>query len=150
MKRESLYLETSVISAYYDNRDPNKLEFTRIFWDKLNQYEPYISRVVQVELEAIGDIVLRSKVMDLIKDFVVLEISDREEFLSAEYIKEGVIPKRYENDALQIAVASTNAMDYLVSWNLAHIVKVKTRRMVNLINLKFGFKPIEIITPSEL
>jgi predicted nucleic acid-binding protein len=150
LKRESLYLETSVISAYYDERDQTKLEYTRRFWNKLSQYEVIISTVVQDELEAIGREALRRKIMDLIKDFGLLEIGEEEEFLSNEYIKEGVIPEKYENDALQIAVATTNAVDFLVSWNLGHIVKVKTRRMVNLINLKHGYKAIEIITPSEL
>lgn len=93
---------------------------------------------------------MRRKVFDLIKDFIPLEITEEEEFLSNEYIKEGVIPERYKNDAWQIAVASTNAIDYLVSWNFQHIVKVKTKRMVNLINLKYGYKTIEIITPAEL
>ena len=91
-----------------------------------------------------------SKIMDFIKDFRLLEIGEEEEFLSNEYIEEEVIPKKYEDDALHIAVATTNAVDFLVSWNLGHIVKVKTRRMVNLINLKHGYKAIEIITPSEL
>lgn len=150
MKRESLYLETSVISAYYDERDPTKLEYTRRFWNKLGQYEVIISTVVQAELEAIRREALRRKIMDLIKDFRLLEIGEEEEFLSNEYIEEEVIPKKYEDDALHIAVATTNAVDFLVSWNLEHIVKVKTRRMVNLINLKHGYKAIEIITPSEL
>ena len=150
MKRESLYLETSVISAYYDERDQTKLEYTRRFWNKLGQYEVIISTVVQAELEAIRREALRRKIMDLIKDFRLLEIGEEEEFLSNEYIEEEVIPKKYEDDALHIAVATTNAVDFLVSWNLEHIVKVKTRRMVNLINLKHGYKAIEIITPSEL
>lgn len=150
MKKESLYLETSVVSAYYDEREPHKLDHTRDFWMKLNQYEVYTSKVAQTELAAIQDDTLRLKIFDLIKDFAMLETTGKEDFLSNEYIKEGVIPQRYKNDALQIAVASTNAIDYLVSWNFQHIVKVKTRRMVNLINLKHGHKTIEIITPAEL
>jgi len=150
LKKESLYLDTSVMSAYYDEREPLKLELTRNFWKRLSEYEPYISRIVQRELEAIENNELRVKVLDLIKDFIITEVTEEEELLSDEYIKAGVIPKKYENDALQIAIGSTNAIDYFVSWNFKHIVKVKTRRMVNLINLRYGYKPIEIITPSEL
>ena len=41
-------------------------------------------------------------------------------------------------------------MDFLVSWNFRHMVKVKTKQMVNLINLQNGYKTIEIIAPPEL
>ena len=150
MKKESLYLETSVISAYFDERDPNRLEFTRVLWKKLHNYVVTVSKIVLSELAAIGDDDLRSKALGLTKGFAKLNIGPEEEFLGDEYIKEGVIPARYRNDVLQIAVASTNVIDFMVSWNLEHIVKVKTRRMVNLINAKYGYKPIEIVTPSEL
>lgn len=88
--------------------------------------------------------------MVLIEGFNLLEITEEEEFLCNEYLKEGVIPRKYENDALQIALASVYSIDYLVSWNFEHMVKVKTRRMVNLINQKYGYKSIEIIAPFEL
>jgi hypothetical protein len=117
---------------------------------RLTQYEVYISKVVQTELKAIKDDALRGKALDLIKEFPLLEETAGDDILSGEYIIEGVIPRRYENDARQIAIASANGVDYLVSWNFEHIVKVKTRRMVSLINLRHGYKPIEIITPSEL
>ncbi len=150
MRKESLYLETSVISAYHDERERFKLEATRAFWKRLDKYDVNISSIVLTELAAIRDPVLRANILGLVEHLNVLEIGEEEEILSDEYVKEGVIPRKYRNDALQIAVASTNALDYLVSWNLEHIVKVKTRRMVDLINLKCGYKPIEIITPSEL
>jgi hypothetical protein len=37
-----------------------------------------------------------------------------------------------------------------VSWNFEHLVKVKTRKTVNLINILEGYKEIEIISPQEL
>ncbi len=86
-----------------------------------------------------------------VSDFKILEDRIRRRGgISEEYIKEGVFSRRFENDARQIAAASTNTIEYFVSWNFRHIVKVKTRRMVNLINLKHGYKMLEIITPSEL
>jgi len=150
LKKESLYLETSVISAYFDERELFKLESTRAYWRRLTQYDVCISKVVLTELEAIKDAAMRGKALDLVKDYPLLEETEGDGILSLEYISEGVIPRRYENDARQIAIASVNGVDYLVSWNFEHIVKVKTRRMVSLINLKHGYKPIEIVTPSEL
>jgi hypothetical protein len=49
-----------------------------------------------------------------------------------------------------VAIASYYKAPYLVSWNFTHLVKVKTRRMVNSINTLEGFGVIEIISPQEL
>ena len=76
LKKETLYLDTSVISAYYDEREPLKLESTRTFWRKLNQYEVYISHIVQNELRAIEKDDVRDKVFALTKGFILLEITE--------------------------------------------------------------------------
>jgi len=40
-------------------------------------------------------------------------------------------------------------MDCLLSWNYEHLVKVKTRRIVSMVNTSFGYPYIEIVTPAE-
>lgn len=53
-------------------------------------------------------------------------------------------------DSLHVATASYFGISYLVSWNYEHLVKVKTRRLVNLVNTLEGFREIETISPLEL
>ena len=66
------------------------------------------------------------------------------------YVSGGIIPERFLNDALHIAIASVNGIDTVVSWNLEHIVKIKTMIGVNKINLDRGYKQIFIVTPEEV
>jgi len=40
--------------------------------------------------------------------------------------------------------------DVLVSWNLAHIVKFKTKKMVRVINEELGYPVPEIVRPDEV
>ena len=40
--------------------------------------------------------------------------------------------------------------EYFASWNFKHLVKVGTRREVNLVNALEGYEQIEIIVPPEL
>jgi hypothetical protein len=54
------------------------------------------------------------------------------------------------DDARHVAIATFYEIAYLVSWNFEHLVKVKTRRMVNSINILEGFREIEIVSPQEL
>ena len=70
--------------------------------------------------------------------------------LAEEYIKRGVIPARYRPDAEHIAVASVSDFNVLTSWNLTHIVKLKTKRMVRIINEELSYPVPEIVRPDEV
>jgi hypothetical protein len=70
--------------------------------------------------------------------------------LASEYVKRGVIPARYHPDAEHIAVASVFGFDVLTSWNLSHIVRLKTKRLVRIINEEFSYPVPEIVRPDEI
>jgi predicted nucleic acid-binding protein len=56
MKKESLYLDTSVLSAYYDKRAKERQDATIKFWkDVLPNYKVYISEITVEELENTKD-----------------------------------------------------------------------------------------------
>ncbi|MCX5804789.1 MAG: hypothetical protein NT010_01800 [Proteobacteria bacterium] len=62
-----------------------------------------------------------------------------------------IIPEAFtENKIDWEKLQASLKVPYLVSWNFTHLVKVKTRRMVNSINALAGFGVIEIISPQEL
>lgn len=150
MRKPSIYIDTSVVSAYLDEKVPDRWRLTKEFWDDLFLYEVYTSVITLREVEANKSAAIKKKMKDLMEDFEVLELTQEVLDLAKKYIEEGIIPQKFENDALHIAIASVNRVEYLLSWNFKHIVKVKTRRMVNLVNLSLGFSEIELISPPEL
>ncbi len=146
---ESVYLDTSVISARFDIRLLPRLEETKKFFDKLTQTTIFISPVVVQELKLISDDGLRNKVLTFIKPFYTLRLSDEVEMLAEDYIEESIIPPKYLSDALHLAFASVNNINVLVSWNFEHLVKRKTKLLVNYVNALKGYKPIEIVSPLD-
>lgn len=48
------------------------------------------------------------------------------------------IPEQARVDAYHLAIATWHGMDYLVSWNCAHIVAARVRRVVQRINADRG------------
>ena len=66
------------------------------------------------------------------------------------YITEGALTNKSYNDALHIALATLNNADVLASWNFKHIVNLDRIRLYNSINLRFGYRLIEIRTPREI
>ena len=53
-------------------------------------------------------------------------------------------------DAVHVAIAVIYKIGILASWNYRHLVKLKTKREVNAINLMNGYNTIEIVDPSML
>ena len=60
------------------------------------------------------------------------------------YVQEGALTIKSFNDALHIALATLNNADVLASWNFKHIVNLNRIRLYNSINLKLGYRMIEI------
>jgi hypothetical protein len=80
----------------------------------------------------------------------LLELNPETIDLAEKYLDEGIIPRKYRDDALHIAVAVVSDLDVVVSWNFEHIVKLKTRMEVNGVNKMLGYKEIEICSPEEV
>lgn len=77
-------------------------------------------------------------------------ITDEVINLAERYINEGALTTKSYNDALHIALATINNSDVLASWNFKHIVNLNRIRLYNSINLKLGYRMIEIRTPREI
>ncbi len=151
MKKETLYLDTSVISAYYDKRTKDRQEATIRFWKEiLPNYQVYISEITVEELGDTKDEILRRNLNKLIQHLKVLKINPKIRELAKNYIERKVFSERYMDDALHVAVASFYEISYLASWNFEHLVKVRTRRLVKLVNMLEGFREVEIVSPPEL
>ena len=150
MKKLTIYLDTSVFSAYFDERMPSRMNLTQDFWKYTTDYDKYISNVVLEELDGITDNILKEKVLQLTEGFEILQMNDEVKNVAREYLKTGIIPEKEINDALHLAIVTVNQIDILLSWNFKHLVKRKTRILVNLLNSKMGYKNIDLLAPPEL
>lgn len=153
MKKTSLYFDSSIFNFSIADDVPHEREITlRLLEEaRCGQYEVFISEVVIREIDKAPQ-KEKMKLRDALQKLNPEELSVTEEVqnLADKYINEGVIPAKYRNDALHIAVASVHGTDVIVSWNFEHIVKFKTKREVVGINLLSGYKGIEIYSPLEV
>ena len=144
-----LYLDTSVIGGYFDD------EFSK--WSKLiinsiieGKHYLVISDLTVTEINDAPDRV--KSILGQIPDKYVKRIytNDETEKLAKLYIKEKTITRTHYNDALHIAIASIYNVDAIVSWNFKHIVNLEKIRKYKSVNMKYGYKIIEIVTPMEV
>ena len=144
-----IYLDTSVISALFDERAPERKAMTEIAWAEIKKYDVYISDIVVEELQMAKQPLL-DKLNKAIEDICVIAANDKARKLALIYVEQGIFPEKYFDDALHVAIASVNEVGLLLSWNFKHLVKLKTRRLVSFVNIANDYIPIEIIAPPEL
>ena len=82
--------------------------------------------------------------------FSVLTFGAEDDALAQDYVMRGIFPEKYTSDANHVAITVVNGIEYFASWNFRHLVRVSTRREVNLVNALKGYGPIEIVAPPEL
>lgn len=148
--RPRIYLDTSVISAYVDDRLPERQRATIDFWDRLSDYEVSVSELAVAEVRATKEADRRQKMEDLIRPFEVLAVGEESRRLAQEYVRRGVFSPATNEDALHVATAVTNRRDILVSWNFRHLVNRRRRALINEVNIQMGYPMIEIVSPPEL
>ena len=94
---------------------------------------------------------VREKINEVSTFYIIgIAINDEAIELAETYIKEGALTNKSYNDALHIALATLNNSDVLASWNFKHIVNLERIRLYNSINLRLGYRFIEIRTPREI
>ena len=146
--RQKLYIDTSVFGGYYDEEFA---EFTVPLFERLinGEFILLFSAVTAEELQNAPQQV-RGLVQSMKADFTeFLEPNDEAVDLATEYIAEKVVGLTSYADCLHIALATINRADYLISWNFKHIVNVQRIRGYNAINIKNGYKQLEIRSPRD-
>lgn len=155
MRKAKIYLDTSVISFYFAEDAPEKMAITRQFFDQeltTGNYAIYLSYIVFEELGDTKDPILRDKMLKFARNLKaeVVPFSEAVDQIATQFVEDGLIPVKYKEDGLHLAIALLNNLDYVISWNFKHLVKLKTKRAVKIIAVREGFKEIEILTPQEV
>jgi len=152
-KKLSLYLETSVWNFVYADDAPEKRDATKAFFTEVRQgkHDIFISGLVIVEIED-APAQRRENLEALIRELAPVQLRRNEavENLTNAYMEAKVGPEKAKPDMIHIAHAVAHNLDVVVSWNLKHIVRLKTKLLVNGINKSLGYKEIEIVTPEEV
>jgi len=149
-RKSKVYLDTSIISALFDARNPERKCLTEAFFEQKESYFLYISELTILEIDRTPESQLRMNMKNLVAHLPILSFTSDTEWLAKEYITFGAIPENQFEDAYHIALAVLHEMDFLLSWNFKHIIRRKTKDTVRMINTRSGFRQIEIMPPPEL
>ena len=154
MKRR-VYIETSVVSylASRPSRDvvsAGRQQLTHTWWEiRRPVFDLVISQVVLDEVRA-GDPHAAQRRMAFVAALPLLDITDEATELAATLIERVPLPPQAAADAAHIAVAAYHGVDFLLTWNVAHIANAALRRRMEDVCRGHGYQAPILCTPDEL
>jgi hypothetical protein len=151
----TLYLE-STIPSYLAARLSRDLlvaahqQITHEWWLQARQnFDIYISQAVLDEVSA-GDPEVAARRLALIQGLPLLALTEEVDTLAEEYHNSLGVPAAARLDAVHLACAVFHRLDYLVTWNCAHLANGRVIRRLQEINTAHGRKTPVIVTPEAL
>jgi len=153
MRRFQIYLDTSVLNFFFEREDLEKVNSTRELFQEIRRgkFLAYISDLVLREIDK-ASAGKKLNLLSLVRsyDLPILELTPECLLLAEKYMARKIFPVKYRDDGLHVAAAAVHRMDIVVTWNLRHMVKIRTKREVKAVNLFEGYPEIEICTPLEV
>ena len=149
------YIETT-IPSYLTSRPSSNLiiaahqQITREWWQTASQrYQMVISDVVLAEASA-GDPAMAQQRMAILANLPSLPPSTDAAELAENYDRVFRFPVNLKTDLLHLAYAVIYGVDYLVTWNCAHLANPHIVRQVERINQFQNRQTPLIITPEDM
>jgi predicted nucleic acid-binding protein len=68
----------------------------------------------------------------------------------AAYLEARLVPEGKPVDAFQLAIAAAHRMDYLMTWNQAHLANPEMRERLEAANAERGWRTPWIVTPDNI
>jgi len=150
-----VYVETSVISYLTarpsnDFRAMSNQNVTLEWWElERPKFELVISEFVIAEASLGHPEAAQRRLLALV-GLVELQATQAVKTLARELVARNALPAVAEIDALHVAIAAVNGIDYLLTWNCTHIANAHTRPKIEATCRALGYEPPIICTPQEL
>jgi len=151
----SVYIESSIISYLTSrpSRDVVKAgrqAITLDWWFKSrSQYEVYISALVEEEISG-GDPIAAAKRLEAVVNIPSIFITAEAQRLADALVTSKAVPGNSVRDALHIAIAATQGIDYLLTWNFKHINNAETKALIARVVEADGWVCPIFCSPEEL
>lgn len=151
----SVYIETSVISYLTARPSRDVLTTTRQaitleWWQtKRHKYDVFISVLVEKEI-SFGDSSAAEQRIKAVASIQSVAISPAAQIIATNLIAAKALPSNCVEDAMHIAIAAVQEIDYLLTWNFKHINNAETKSLIAKIVATNGYVCPIFCSPEEL
>jgi len=151
VRKQTAYIETSIWGAIVNDKPDFFREGTLKLLNRTDEISFYISPVVIREVSRAAPF-QRGLIEELIDSIGPGLLGETGEILNLAnlYVERKLFSEKYRDDAMHVAYASYHDMDYLVSYNFRHIVRVNRKNIIKATNSILGYHTPEIVSAEEL
>jgi len=153
--KPKLYLETTIVSylAARPSRDlivAANQQITQDWWQmRRASFDLFVSEAIVKEAGS-GDESAARQRLEEIEGIPLLTLTVDAAALAEKLVKGLPLPERAVTDAVHVAIAASNGMDYLLTWNCKHLANAVLRSKIEDACREQGYEPPVICTPQEL
>jgi len=154
-EKKKVYVETTVVSdatalPTNDLALVGRQVATREWWETASKrFDLFVSPIVRREAGK-GDPDAARRRMESLRNIPDVELTREAALLAQKLVDAKAVPQRFKEDALHIAIAAVEGMDYLVSWNFRHITNAQMIPKIKKVCAENGYACAEICTPQML
>ncbi len=143
-----VYADTSVYGGAFDEEfaKPSRAFFEQV---QAGRYRIVTCALLEDELEDAPPHV-RRWYQQVKAESERVDVSEAAVLLQQAYLSAGIVDRKWETDALHVAVATVSNCRLIVSWNFKHIVNFQKFPLYNGVNLSRGHAAIAIHSPQEV
>ena len=143
--QQRVYIETTFVS-YLTARPSRDLivaghqQITHDWWNlRRGDYQLCVSQLVLGEAAA-GDVKAAQDRLAVLQAMTFLETTTAAMALAKKLVQAGALPAKAADDALHIAIAASQRVPYLLTWNCRHMANATMRPLIESVCAGKGLK----------
>ena len=153
-QKPSLYLDTNIFSVlHYRGGDPRVLNqrlITQAWWQlERKRFHIFTSSIVEEELKK-GEYGSQEKALAQVKWLPFLPMKSAVRSCIEVYMREKLVPGSKLPDAAHMAMATVHGINYLLSWNQAHLANASTQLHLATLNRTMHYRTPKLVSPETI
>lgn len=153
-QRPTVYLDSNILSvlAYRGGHMESQVQHvkTRDWWEKERRHFSLLtSRWTEGELER-GVYPAQKGALALVRRINYLARTADVDTCMKTYIEKGLVPANKFGDAIQLAFCTAYRLDYLLSWNHAHLVNADVQHRLEELHRKMKWRTPWLVSPDTI
>jgi hypothetical protein len=150
-----VYVETTVVGNIAGRLHPNpdiswRQRITREWWSTATDRYMLVTSKLTLDECGDGDPFAAAERLEIVRGIPLLDESAVAEALASLLIQRMAVPATEPRDALHIATAAVNGVQFIATWNFKHILNPHLQAKIADSCREAGFIPPIICTPEQL